>query len=109
MEQKQPIFLGDIPTFEVGMDPIGELHLADVDWRVVYYTRNGKYEIPRSKATKVDDDTFLVDLPTVKVGVGKLLGVLFPKIPTSKTEEGFYEPPIPFDPDETIISLWGAR
>lgn len=105
MSSKKPIILGDKPKLTIHTSPIGDVyHLADIDWRVEYYASRGSFVITKDKAVKIDDDTYAVRVDTNKTGVGKLCGILYPSIPDSEVEGGYYKPPVPFDTGEEIIS-----
>lgn len=105
METYNPIILGDKPKMFVKMSPLaGEYTLSSIEWSVTFYASRGELTIAKSAATKIDDDTYSVRVDTSKVGVGKLYGILYPRIPDSEVDEGFYVPPVPFDTGEEIVS-----
>lgn len=102
MAKNEPLISGQIPTMTVKMSPIGDYHLADIDWRVEYYASKGKVVIPKSKAKQIDEDTYSVRVDTKNIGLGEMLGILYPSIPDPEVEGGVYEPPIPFKTNEVI-------
>lgn len=111
MSNYSKIIMGDKPKLTIHTSPIGGVyHLADIDWRVEFYASRGSVVITKNQAVKVDDDTYTVRVDTLKIGTGKLYGILYPSIPDSEVEGGYYVPPVPFVPtapdgtQETIVS-----
>lgn len=102
---KVPIILGEKPKLTISTPPIaGAYTLGDINWRVEFYASRGSVYIDKADATKVDDNTYIVRVDTSKTGTGKLYGILYPSIPDREMPAGYYAPPVPFDPDERVVS-----
>ena len=105
MMSKVPIILGEKPKLTIHTSPIGGIYsLAQINWRVEFYASRGSVYIDKDSAERVDDDTYVVRVDTSKTGVGELFGILYPSIPDAQVEGGYYVPPVPFDPQERIVS-----
>lgn len=105
MSNKYPIILGDKPKISISATEIaGRYTLANIDWSVEFYASRGSVVIEKKNATKVDDNTYTVRVDTNKTGTGKLGGILYPSIPDSEIEGGYYVPPVPFDTGEEVVT-----
>lgn len=111
MSNYKPIVLGERPKLSITMSPIADAYsLAAIDWRVEFYASRGSVVITKEEAEQIDDNTYAVRVDTEKIGTGKLYGVLYPCIPDSNEESGYYAPPVPFTPraadgtQEVIVS-----
>lgn len=111
MSNYKPIVLGERPKLSITMSPIADAYsLAAIDWRVEFYASRGSVVITKEEAEQIDDNTYTVRVDTNKTGTGKLCGILYPSIPDSEIEEGYYAPPVPFVPtapdgtQEVIVS-----
>lgn len=103
MEKKKPIVSGEIPTLKIEMTPMGNYRLANIDWYVEFSASRGKVVIEKRNAVMLDENSYTVRVNTANIGTGKLYGILYPSIPDPDVEGGIYTPPVPFDPDETIV------
>ncbi|MEE1069837.1 MAG: hypothetical protein U0K81_05110 [Paludibacteraceae bacterium] len=109
MAKKTPLISGQIPTILVKMSPIGDYHLADINWQVEFYASRGKVVIEKAKAKKIDEDSYTVRVDTTNIGLGELHGILYPSIPDLDMEDGVYTPPIPFETEEIIVDKYNKR
>lgn len=100
---KKPIIAGEIPRLKIEMSPIGNYHLANIEWSVEFSASRGKVVITKQNAEMLTEDSYAVRVDTTNIGTGKLYGILYPSIPDPDVEGGIYTPPVPFDPDETVV------
>lgn len=99
---KKPLIEGEIPKLKIEMSPIGNYHLANVEWSVVFSASRGKVVITKQNAEMLTEDSYAVRVNTANIGTGKLYGILYPSIPDPDVEGGIYTPPVPFDTGETV-------
>lgn len=97
---------GQLQDMTVNMEPIGEYHLADIDWRVEYFASLGSSIIKNTEATKVDEDTYIVTVDTGATGPGELRGILYALVPD---ERGYKELLLPFSTGEEVVSKYDER
>ena len=109
MEKKKPIVSGEIPKLKIEMTPVGNYHLANIDWYVEFSASRGKVVIEKRNAVMLDENSYAVRVNTANIGIGKLRAVLYPSIPDPDTESGIYTPPVPFETGEVIVSKYNDQ
>lgn len=103
---KRPIYKDEKPKLSLRMSPIGNYHLADIDWDVEFYVSTRRVTIPKAACEMLDADTYAVRVDTSKLAVGTLRGILYPQIPDPDVEGGIYIPPVPFETGEPIVDKY---
>lgn len=78
---KKPIIAGEIPRLKIEMSPIGNYHLANIEWSVEFSASRGKVIITKQNAEMLTEDSYAVRVDTTNIGTGKLYGILYPSIP----------------------------
>lgn len=105
ISNERPIILGEKPKIAVKMARINDIYtLSSLSWRVEFCASKGTLIMDKTEAEQVDEDTYTLRVDTAQIGTGKLTGVLYPCIPDSEVEGGYYCPPVPFDTGKTIVS-----
>lgn len=100
---------GGKQEFFVAMEPIGDYHLSNIDWRVEYFASLGSVVIAKSDAVKDSDDKYFVTVDTSDIGMGKLNGILYPLIPDANSQSGYNELIVPFTTGEEIVDKYDPR
>lgn len=110
MTDKKPIIAGEKPKITITMEPISATHTLDtIDWCVEYFASRGRITIAKRECERVDENSYAMRVDTTKLGIGPLLGILYPNIPDSDMESGVYTPPVPFDTGEIIATPYYMR
>lgn len=65
---------GTVKKYEITIDPIGDIHLYQCDFKAVFFTFGNKppLVISKEEAIKKNDDSFKFIVDTSKVGIGPL-------------------------------------
>ena len=95
--------------FAVAMQPIGDYHLSNIEWRVEYFASLGSIVIEKRDAEKDGDDKYIVTVDTSNLGTGELRAILYPQVPDARSESGYTELIIPFSTGEEIVSKYDSR
>ena len=110
MSDKKPIISGEKPKIIITMEPIAGKHTLDsLNWRVEFFASRGRVSISKSEGEREDENSYAVRVDTLKIGTGPMYGILYPDIPDGDMKDGIYTPPIPFDPEEIIVSPYYMR
>jgi hypothetical protein len=76
-------------VINVTMEPMDNLHMADVDFKAKFYVyQNKSLELDKSEMVKVDDDNYLAFVDSAKVGKGQIKYRLFVYVPDENWEGG---------------------
>lgn len=92
----------DVKT-NIWMEPTDNAHLSNVDWEVEVISQR-KIVIRKDEALKcVDDNNYLINIPTDKVGRGKVWLKLKVKLPDADYANGYRREPILFPSGINVI------
>lgn len=96
---------GTIFKLNVSMEPIDDYHLADVDWKVEAFTRNGGrvQTIRKSDSRKVDEDNYVITVDSSIGGAGTYYLTLTAEIPDTDCPEGIRPERVTISTGVTIV------
>jgi hypothetical protein len=81
--------LGTIIKANIGIEPIGSIHLADCDFECTFTTCGGRsLKIEKSKMIKLDADNYTAKVDTSNLSYGRLFVYLKVFIPDIDVETG---------------------
>lgn len=89
MENYDKVFFGTEIKLSVHIDPIGNNHMKDYDWKIEAWTNPKKLVlITKSENTKYEDeDTVIIEIDTSLIGLGPLKLRVIAEIPDSDSSE----------------------
>lgn len=77
-------------SIRIGMDPIDGNHMADVDFKAMFYVKERTFvEIDKSEMIKVDEDNYLALVDSAKTGKGQIKYRLFVDVPDTNWPSEF--------------------
>lgn len=82
--------LGTELKINVHVEPIGGTRMSEYDFTCVFYVYKNKcLEVRKRDMTKVDDDNYIANVDTTKIGAGNLKMRFEAEIPDSDMNDGF--------------------
>ena len=89
MENYDKVFFGTEIKLSVHIDPIGNNHMKNYDWKIEAWTNPKKViSITKSENNKYEnDDTVIIEIDTSLVGLGSLKLRVIAEIPDSDSSE----------------------
>jgi hypothetical protein len=82
--------LGTELKINVHVEPIGGIRMSEYDFTCVFYVYKNKcLVINKRDMTKVDDDNYIANVDTTKIGAGCLKMRFEAEIPDSDINDGF--------------------
>lgn len=98
---------GSIIPYDLHLTPMGNTTLEDAEWNVTASAGGQFYNLHKSKATKIDENTYTIFVDTSMLNVGEIelmvcLYVVDPRYPSS---DGLREEYIPMSTGDSIIVL----
>lgn len=74
----------------IGMKPMGEIHLSDCNFSATFYVNSSKQlEIDKDSMIKVDDDNYIARVDSTKTGAGDLKAKVTVHLPDADFDDGF--------------------
>ena len=81
--------LGTELKINVHVDPIDGMHMSDYDFECVFFVyKNRPLVIKKNEMTKVDEDNYIANVVSAKVGTGNLMMKFIADIPDSDMNDG---------------------
>ena len=81
--------LGTELKINVHVDPIDGMHMSDYDFECVFFVyKNRPLVIKKNEMTKVDEDNYIANVDSAKVGTGNLMMKFIADIPDSDMNDG---------------------
>lgn len=82
--------LGTVLKINVRVDPIDGMHMSEYGFECVFYVyKNRPLVVKKNEMTKVDEDNYIAEVDSAKVGAGNLLMKFVAEIPDSDMNDGF--------------------
>lgn len=73
----------------VHMEPVGSIHLSDVDFECTFYVyTNRKVLVKKEEMVMVDEDNYIAVIDSQKIGVGRMSMTMKVWIPDADCKDG---------------------
>lgn len=81
--------IGTEYKIKIGMQPMGEIHLADCEFFAVFYVNSAKSQrVEKADMIKVDDDNYIALVDSTLTGAGELKARVTVDLPDADFDDG---------------------